>query len=166
MECISCNKKESDELEFSRILGDDICEECRDEHTRYCCDCDEPCWREDMVENGNGDLVCSSCFEENYSVCCCCEEIMPNDDTYFNWSDEPYCHTCYYEYYSVCDDCECEVNNEYANHNEDGGVYCDNCYSEREVDLAMLPPRPTNTISETYDNNPYKRQICFSFLVV
>jgi len=126
--CEVCEEEyPEDELEYSEILEQTVCECCLSD---LVCSCDG-CGIEVETEGTHSfdnDIMCDSCYQENVVFCDNCnEEIWIDDSVSHNY--DYYCQECFEEIYCYCDNCEAIIYREDV-YCRDDQILCDYCYSE------------------------------------
>ncbi len=98
-ECDCCNEifDENDEVSTMIAGGDEVCENCRDEHYEYCSGCSEYLDSEEVSSSPDGSVYCSDgCFYDYCFYCEGCGDVHWLDDSCHSDSDGyQYCEYCY-----------------------------------------------------------------------
>ena len=75
--------------------GEHFCEDCLNQKTVVCDNCQERIWRYDAQITSYTNL-CQHCFDNYYTNCEDCGALIHNDDAYYEDDDDyPHCHDCY-----------------------------------------------------------------------
>ena len=124
------------ETSFTNIEGDEICEECRDDHYTECEHCDE-LLHNDYIhwaynDEGCDVALCESCYDNETFYCDDCERTIYSDDYYNDRNCHTICSECYNDHWHECSNCgenvpddECELTDDYE-------YICNQCREELE----------------------------------
>lgn len=91
--CSCCNKLCSDTTTINN--GDEICNDCLEEHYFHCEICNEY-YSNDELNEVNYIAICDDCFHENYFYCERCGELYSYDECASGQTDV--CKNCHNEY--------------------------------------------------------------------
>ena len=91
--CCHCGKETDDYYELNDKF---YCEDCYEEHTVYCHDCENLYDVDDTYTTVDGEIICRNCFDEGYLECNSCHQIFNNESVY-DYGYTYYCENCYNE---------------------------------------------------------------------
>lgn len=93
--CSVCGRS-FEEHELTEFDGRLFCDDCLDEQTVLCYDCDERIYRP-QNEGTSEHPLCRGCYDDEYTYCQRCGVLLHHDDAYCYGDDDdtPYCLSCY-----------------------------------------------------------------------
>jgi len=122
--CEVCETRKNREL-FKKYKGFLICDNCFDNHFRYCRNCEKCIPHSDSydINDEDNEVVCRECYEEYYSRCNRCERLFLNDD------DEIHNGMCSY--------CRDEYNNSHNIIMPDDKRFIDKSTQDRDLPIGV-----------------------------
>jgi len=113
--------------EFARHLREMVADPDDIDDLRFCGNCGEPAWKDDLSRAGNGDRICESCWS-NWYTCDSCDERFPAGDLTTTLSESEVCDSCLRGCYTWCEYCDGYRHDEDYDHDHDS--YAEDCDCE------------------------------------